>query len=94
MAKRDHHPFVVHCRDEEFALSESQIKTDSPNYFTNFFLGSFKEGKDHQASPMVLDRNPELFAVIVEYLSGYPVLPLSRTFIKNVLDEQIGRAHV
>ncbi|GAA5940510.1 hypothetical protein JCM10213_001127 [Rhodosporidiobolus nylandii] len=60
--------YTVYARGTPFDLTFSQISTDSPNYFTAAFLDSdFSE-----ASSRVLrtDRNPQLFALIVEHLSG------------------------
>lgn len=62
-------------RGTEFQLSRSQISFDSPNYFTACFSESsgFAEATERV---LRLDRNPALFELIVEYLSGYPILPL------------------
>ncbi|KAI0691729.1 hypothetical protein C8Q76DRAFT_634554 [Earliella scabrosa] len=65
--------YTIIVRGEEFQLSQSQIFFDSPNYFTNCFSSAFAEAQERV---LRLDRNPALFALIVEYLSGYPILPL------------------
>ncbi|KAI0742410.1 hypothetical protein C8Q80DRAFT_1109188 [Daedaleopsis nitida] len=66
--------YTIIVRGEEFQLSRSQIAFDSPNYFTDCFSSGFAEARDRI---LRLDRNPTLFALIVEYLSGYSILPLS-----------------
>ncbi|EPQ54438.1 hypothetical protein GLOTRDRAFT_139027 [Gloeophyllum trabeum ATCC 11539] len=66
--------YTVIVRDQEFRLSKRQIEFDSPNFFTSCFLGSFQESS---SKSVTLDRNPQLFAIILEYLSGYEILPLS-----------------
>ncbi|GAA5975774.1 hypothetical protein JCM11641_005869 [Rhodosporidiobolus odoratus] len=66
--------FTVVCRSTAFTLTREQIETDAPNYFTTAFLdGGFAE-----ASSRIIrtDRNPQLFALIFEHLSGYEILPL------------------
>ncbi|TFK52633.1 hypothetical protein OE88DRAFT_1426660 [Heliocybe sulcata] len=73
--------YTVVVRGEEFRLSRRQIEFDSPNYFTDCFLGSFQE-----SSSNTLDRNPHLFAIIVEYLSGYDILPLSSALLPVRMD--------
>lgn len=65
--------YTVFVRGEKFVLSHSQITFDSPNHFTSCFLSGFSESKTRT---LVLDRNPALFALIVDYLSGYDILPL------------------
>lgn len=58
-----------------FSLSKDIIRTDSPNFFTAAFLGKFQESDSKQ---IVVDRNPHIFELIVEYLRGYDILPLSQ----------------
>lgn len=60
-------------RGEQFTLSHGQITFDSPNLFTQSFLSDFSEATTRSLS---LDSDPGLFTIIVDYLSGYPVLPL------------------
>lgn len=87
MAETARRRYTVVVRDEEFTLRKSQIEFDGPNYFTAFFCGEFKEAGD--GSTLFLDRNPELFAVIVEYMSGYTVLPLAAKALPRVMDERL-----
>ncbi|KAI0742415.1 hypothetical protein C8Q80DRAFT_906167 [Daedaleopsis nitida] len=72
----DGRTYAIIVRGEEFRLTHEQISSDAPNYFTDCFSESsgFQEAKDRVVR---LDRNPALFALIVEYLSGYPILPLT-----------------
>ncbi|CAE6469131.1 unnamed protein product [Rhizoctonia solani] len=65
--------YKVTLRDTTFALDRSQIEFDSPNYFTSCFLGSFLEA---HAREIRLSRDPALFSIIVNYLSGYAILPV------------------
>ncbi|KDQ62296.1 hypothetical protein JAAARDRAFT_455288 [Jaapia argillacea MUCL 33604] len=68
--------FTVIVRGQEFKLSKGQIEFDTvPNLFSSCYLG-----------PITLDRNPQLFAIIVEYLSGYDVLPLSERALPPTMD--------
>ncbi|CAE6388033.1 unnamed protein product [Rhizoctonia solani] len=65
--------YKVTLRDTTFTLDRSQIEVDSPNYFTSCFLGSFSES---HAREIRLSRDPALFSMIVNYLSGYAILPI------------------
>lgn len=67
--------YNVVVRGEVFTLSKGQITFDAPNLFTQSFLGEFSEAASRTLS---LDSDPQLFSVIVDYLSGYPILPLDR----------------
>ncbi|KAG8741379.1 hypothetical protein FRC10_002944 [Ceratobasidium sp. 414] len=65
--------YTVIMRGEIFTLTRDQVEFDSPNYFTSCFLGEFAES---QTRTVTLSRDPDLFRVIVDYLTGYKVLPL------------------
>ncbi|KAF8685131.1 hypothetical protein RHS04_00797 [Rhizoctonia solani] len=65
--------YKITLRDTTFTLDHSQIQYDSPNYFTSCFLGSFSES---HAREIRLSRDPALFSIIVNYLSGYAILPI------------------
>ncbi|KAH7337808.1 hypothetical protein B0J17DRAFT_664302 [Rhizoctonia solani] len=65
--------YKITLRDTTFTLDRSQVEFDSPNYFTSCFLGSFTES---QAREIRLSRDPALFSIIVNYLSGYTILPI------------------
>ena len=67
--------FQVRVRDQIFVLDKYQILFDSPNYFSSYFLGEFKEATEGQRQ-LTLRRDPFLFRIIENYLSGYCVLPL------------------
>ncbi|GAA5837688.1 hypothetical protein JCM5353_003817 [Sporobolomyces roseus] len=75
--------YTVVCREVPFRLTRSQIESDSPNYFTTAFLdGGFAES----GSKIIhLDTHPRLFALIVEHLSGYPILPLQPCTLPSFL---------
>lgn len=60
-------------RDEVFHLTEDQIEFDSPNYFTTYFSTKSAES---QTRTLRLARDPDLFRIIIDYLTGYTILPL------------------
>lgn len=72
--------FTVTLRGQRFTIYRDQIEFDAPNYFTALFLGDFQEAQSRSVS---LSRNPDLFRIIIEYLSGYTVLPLSPSMIPS-----------
>jgi hypothetical protein len=72
MATEEYHVVV---RGETFTLDKHQILFDSPNYFSTYFLGDFKEAAEGRRQ-LTLRRDPFLFKLVEAYLSGYPVLPL------------------
>ncbi|EJF60270.1 hypothetical protein DICSQDRAFT_137599 [Dichomitus squalens LYAD-421 SS1] len=84
----DNDVYTVVVRGETFELYHDQITFDSPNYFTTCFLSGFAEAKDRT---LRLSRHPTLFAIIVEYLSGYPILPLSSQAVPPKMD--LANAH-
>jgi len=90
MATEEYHIIV---RGEKFILDEHQILFDSPNYFSWYFLGDFREAAEGRRQ-LLLRRDPFLFKLVEAHLSGYPVLPLpcslpahmsSETAIKSLL---------
>ncbi|KAG8736577.1 hypothetical protein FRC10_009150 [Ceratobasidium sp. 414] len=76
------HKVVI--QGETFLLSRDQIEFDSPNFFTEYFLD---DTCAHKHS-IKLSRNPHLFALIVEYLSGYAILPISGTALAAQMDQE------
>lgn len=78
--------YTIHMRDETFNLTKDQIEFDSPNYFTSCFLGDFAES---QTRTLRLSRNPDLFKIIIEYLSSYHVLPLAESAIPKLMDRPL-----
>jgi len=70
--------FRVNVRDRVFYLTKSQIEFDSPNFFTTAFLGGFAEA---QTKSVDLACDPMLFDLVVDYLSGYDILPLTKDAI-------------
>ncbi|TDL27011.1 hypothetical protein BD410DRAFT_480703 [Rickenella mellea] len=83
MADAERTKYKIILRDEEFTLYKTQIEFDAPNYFTACFFGEFAESKQ---TTIALDRNPDLFALIVEYMSGYCVLPISAKALPRTMD--------
>jgi len=63
--------YNVVVRGEDFILSDEQLNFDAPNYFTEYFGTT-------EATVVWLsrNRNPRLFQIIEDYLSGYDILPL------------------
>ncbi|KZV82396.1 hypothetical protein EXIGLDRAFT_778641 [Exidia glandulosa HHB12029] len=70
--------FNVALRGRTFTLYREQIEYDAPNYFTELFLGEFSEAKTRHVE---LSRNDDLFSIIVDYMSGYTVTPLSEAVV-------------
>ncbi|KAH7335795.1 hypothetical protein B0J17DRAFT_667848 [Rhizoctonia solani] len=70
--------YTISLQGRDFQLDRSQIEFDSPNYFTMCFLGDFREAQTRRVE---LSRDPDLFQIIVSYLSGYSVLPLAARHI-------------
>lgn len=65
--------YTVVLRGEAFKLSRSQLESEPGNMLADALLGDFQEG---QTRTMKLDRNPAVFKLILEHLSGYTILPL------------------
>ncbi|KAG8706707.1 hypothetical protein FRC09_002257 [Ceratobasidium sp. 395] len=85
--------YTITLRDTSFRLDRSQLEFDSPNYFTACFLGSFSESKGREIR---LPRDPALFSLIVNYLSGYTIFPLQEvngmapeTVLENLLADAL-----
>ncbi|CAE6456205.1 unnamed protein product [Rhizoctonia solani] len=74
----DFNKYTVSLQGKEFVLDRSQIDFEGPNYFTACFLGSFKEAQTRRVE---LNRDPDIFRIILSYLSGYSVLPLTKRTI-------------
>jgi len=79
--------YTIIVRNISFVFFDDQIHRDYPNYFTNYFEGSFKESQDG-VRVMRLNRDPYLFMFIHSYLSGYEVLPLPKHNIPHHLSEE------
>ncbi|KAH9816420.1 hypothetical protein DFH28DRAFT_891156 [Melampsora americana] len=68
-------PYTVIVRGKPFILTRDQIQFDSPNLFTIAFLDDVYS--ENVSGRLRLDsRSPDLFEIILEYLSGYPILPV------------------
>jgi hypothetical protein len=76
--------YTVQVQGERFILSHHQITFDTPedNLFVQSFLGDFLEG---ETKVLYLDRNPNVFRIIVDYLSDYPIFPLEANMYGNGL---------
>ncbi|KZV82404.1 hypothetical protein EXIGLDRAFT_754983 [Exidia glandulosa HHB12029] len=83
--------YAVILRGERFTLYRDQIEFDAPNYFTSIFLGDFAES---QTRSVELSRSPNLFRIIVNYLSGYTVLPLTAAVIPGDMTFDMARANL
>ncbi|KAG9124428.1 hypothetical protein FRC07_011670 [Ceratobasidium sp. 392] len=70
--------YTIVMRGENFLLTRDQIEFDSPNYFTSCFLSEFTEA---QTRNLTLSRDPDLFRIMIDHLSGYDVLPLHDSVI-------------
>jgi hypothetical protein len=78
--------FLVLVSGTEFWLSLAQIQYDAPNAFTQHFHPSIEDASAGPNQPsLVLDCDPELFAIIVQYLRGYDILPLAPTAVPRTL---------
>ncbi|GAA5858071.1 hypothetical protein JCM1840_001029 [Sporobolomyces johnsonii] len=79
--------YTVIARDIPFSLSRSQIETDSPNFFTAAFLEhDFAEASSRR---LRVDTHPKLFALIVDYLSGYDILPLTDKTVPDTMSVDV-----
>ncbi|CAE6481271.1 unnamed protein product [Rhizoctonia solani] len=74
MMDADNGLYTVILQDRKFTLTQSQVEFDSPNYFSKRFLG---ESHGSQTRHIKLNRDPDLFKIILNHLCGYTVLPLS-----------------
>lgn len=77
--------YTVRIREETFYLTRDQIEFDSPNYFTFCFLGDFAES---ETRTLQLSRDPDLFKIVLDYLSGYRVLPLPSAVIPKRMSSE------
>ncbi|KAG8682676.1 hypothetical protein FRC09_016608 [Ceratobasidium sp. 395] len=78
--------YKVIMRGETFLLTRDQIEFDSPNYFTSCFFGEFSEAKTRT---LTISRDPELFKIILDYLSGYDVLPLHESVVPERMSSYV-----
>jgi hypothetical protein len=83
--------YEVFVRDQRFVISRGQVEFDSPNYFTLCFLGEFAESATRKVE---LSRDPHLFRLIVDYLSGYVVLPIRQDFLPPTMTLEVARANL
>jgi hypothetical protein len=72
-------------------MSKAQVSFDSPNLLSNSLLGHFAEASSRV---LKLDCHPDLFAIIVDYLSGYPVLPLRSVMLPERMDTELAMRYL
>ncbi|PVF99782.1 hypothetical protein CPB86DRAFT_277999 [Serendipita vermifera] len=80
--------FTITLRGTSFQLTKDQLEFDSPNYFTLYFFGGFKEAEEGKRE-LTLNRHPKLFELIYEYLSGYEIFPVADGFIPSMTNETV-----
>jgi hypothetical protein len=84
--------YTVITRGISFHLSRAQIESYSPNYFTAAFLEhDFAEA---ESKVLYIDRNPQLFALVVEHLSGYKVTPLTERVMPQTMSLQVAHENL
>jgi hypothetical protein len=83
--------YTIIARGEVFKLSKAQISFDSPNLLSDSLLGHFAEASSRE---LKLDCHPDLFAIIVDYLSGYPVLPLRTAMLPQRMDTELAMRYL
>jgi hypothetical protein len=83
--------YTILVRGQPFHLSKAQISFESPNLLTNSFLGDFAEASSRT---LKLDNNLDIFAIIVEYLSGYPILPLDDSMLPGRMSVQVATRYL
>ncbi|ORY75382.1 hypothetical protein BCR35DRAFT_256224, partial [Leucosporidium creatinivorum] len=84
--------FTIITRGNSFHLSRAQVEYDSPNYFSAAFLQhDFAEAR---SKVLYTDRNPQLFALIVEHLSGYKILPLAEKALPQTMNAELAHANL
>lgn len=78
----DNDTFIINLRGVKIPITRTQIESDSPgdNIFASSLLGDFIESS---SKTIKLDRNPGLFRIILDHLSGYTVLPLDSKLLKE-----------
>ncbi|QRV97106.1 hypothetical protein RhiJN_25125 [Ceratobasidium sp. AG-Ba] len=81
--------FVVVVSDRRFVLSRAQIEYDSPNYFTDYFLNEHGKAIHDR---LEINRDPDIFELVLRYLNGYQVIPFSRELAPIVSSPERTRA--
>ncbi|CAE6512795.1 unnamed protein product [Rhizoctonia solani] len=75
---------TIIVRGETFTLSEDQIKFEESSLFTKFI----DNHSETPRPPMQSSRNPRLFALIVDYLCGYEILPIHDANIPHGMTQE------
>lgn len=70
-------PFQIVVREKAFNLSREQITFEAGNLLEQTYLLKSPGGLSGSNNILKVDRHPGSFAVIVDYLSGYDIFPLS-----------------
>jgi hypothetical protein len=83
--------YTVVARGKAFELSKAQVSFDYPNLLSNSLLGHFAEASSRV---LKLDCHPDLFAIIVDYLSGYPILPLRSVMLPERMDTELAMRYL
>jgi hypothetical protein len=69
--------FEIHFPpDKSFFVNGTMLQFDGPNLFSTVFLSGFHEQSSRRL--VIVDRSPELFPFILDYLRGYAVFPIAR----------------
>ncbi|KAF8601056.1 hypothetical protein BDV93DRAFT_546025 [Ceratobasidium sp. AG-I] len=72
MTQNDKYTIIIHGK--RYVLTKAQVEFDSPNYFTKQFFGDTPEA---QSRTLELSRDPDLFKLVLDYLSDYWIIPLN-----------------
>lgn len=70
-------PFQVVVRDKAFNLSRDQFTFEPGNLFETTYLLKSPGGVSGSNNILKVDRHPGSFHLIVDYLSGYDIFPVS-----------------
>lgn len=76
----NHTAFTIVVGGQSFCLSWESLKSDGPS---NFFVEFFSKKRDTRT--LHVDKDPELFALIVKHLRGYYVYPENDVEYLNLL---------
>lgn len=71
----DKDTFTVYVRSQPFKLTKRQIESEPGCFFSSALLGDFAEAT---SKTLRLEQHPATFSLIVDHLSGYSILPLTK----------------
>jgi hypothetical protein len=66
--------FKLRVGGQPFVLTRFQLEHDAPNFFTSALLGDWSESQEELLD--LPDRDPQLFRLVSQHLSGYTIFPL------------------